>query len=455
MTYLFVLLLTTLVQCKINLRINKQLNLADTLIEEVYSMTAQNLYDYNIKRFSFSFTDPFFQSLKIVKFFEGSTLLSTKSDIQQNHFTFNFNTPKKSDETFAIKIVAYYFKPFNFVPDKLKINEDQKIEFVDSILNLKFEQDVTIEKVYGKYIVPSQIHSFTRNYIYNELRNSQGQKELVLNDIFPPFNDKEFRVHFTFDRSFETLSTAIKTVELSMWGNLKLDYDFRIVNECAELDGELSNIDYMPHMTNTGKNSMRQNRLFLPRDVWHLSLTDEVGNMTRCVANYLNDEEIDLVIIPRFSLFGNWKSTYWVAYNQWSSKYLFQSIQNPSLFKLETSFTHILGTILTKQYTLQFCLPEFATFISFDSPFAFTEQTINKSYGLFEYFGKNCYSFKYDNIIEKVHKKSVSVLFEYQPVFIYIKLVYLISALTLLFVLVFLAARVDLSFEVQHKVKID
>jgi len=455
MTYLLILLLTTLSHCKINLRINKQINLSDTLIEEVYSITAQNLFDYNVKRFSFSFTDPFFQSLKILKFFEGSTLLSTKSDIHENHFTFNFQTPKKSDETFAIKIVAYYFKAFNFVPDKLKINEDQKIEFIDSILNLKFEQDVTIEKVYGKYIVPSQIHSFSRNHIYTELRNSQGQKELVLNDIFPPFTDKEFRVHFTLDRSFETLTTALKSVELSMWGNLKLNYDFRIVNEAAELDGELSNIDYMPHMTNTGKNSLRQNRLFLPRDVWRLSLTDEVGNLTRCLANYHNEEEIDLVIIPRFSLFGNWKSTYWISYNQWSSKYLSQSIQNPSLFKLETSFTHILGTTLTKEYTLQFCLPEFAIFKGFDSPFAFTEQTVTKSFGLFEYFGKDCYSYRYENIIEKVHKKSVAVYFEYQPSLIYVKLVYLVSALTLLFVLVFLGARVDLSFESQKKVKID
>lgn len=454
MLLLWIVALIAAVNSKINLRINKQLSAAETLTEEIYTISAQNLNDFNVKKMSFSFTNKFFEKLKIVKLYEGNNLVSTKMNFPSNYFTFNFEKTKKPDETFNIKIVAHYFQPFIFVPYKLTIMEDQKIEFTDTILNLEFDHEYSVEKVYGKYIFPNQVHSFSKAFIYNDLKNTYGERELVLNDIYPPFNDKKFKAHYTQDRSFETLTKAVKIVEISMWGNLKFDYDFRILNEAAVLDGELSNIDYQPHMTNSGKNSMKQNRLFLPRDIWRLSLTDEVGNLTRAIANYRNEQEIDLVIIPRFSLFGGWRSTYWITYNQWSKEYLFQSKQDSSLFKLETSFTHILGPILTKEYVWSFCLPEFATFKSVDIPYAPVRQETVRSYGLFEYFGKTCYVYEFSNVIEKVHKQKVSVLFEYNQKLIYVKLIYLISTLTILFALMFIGSRVDLSFErAQSKVK--
>lgn len=441
---------------RLTMRINKQITLTETLAEEIYTVSATNEYDFNLKRLSFSFREPFASTLRNLKLYEGTTLLSLESHFPQNRFHLNFTTPKRSGESFGFKIVAYYFKPFMFVPYKLKISEDQKVEFQDHILNVVFEEAVDIEKVYGKYVVPNQLHSFSREFVYNENKNSFGHKELVLNDILPPFDNKVFRCHFTLERPFELLTSASKQVAVSLWGNLKFDYDLRIRNDAAELDGELSNIDFQPHLSSAGRNSMRQNRFQLPRDIWRLSITDEVGNLTRPIAKYLNDEEIDVVIFPRFSLFGGWKSTYWISYNQWASKYLSQSKEQPSLFRLETSFTHVLGPILTNEYKLSFCIPEFATFRGFDSSFTHLDHGVEKSYGLFEYFGKDCYWFTYANVADKNHKKQVHVYFELSPSLMFLKLFYVIGAVTFLFGLVFVISRVDLDFHTAApKVKVE
>jgi hypothetical protein len=455
MGYLFFAFLVASVLSKLTMRINKQFSLTEVLAEEIYTVSATNEYDFNIKRLSFSFREPFFSALKNVKLYEGTTVLAIDSTLTDNRFHLNFTNPKRPGESFGFKIIAYYLKPFQFVPYKLKVAEDQKIEFADHIMNVVFEDTVDIEKVYGKYILPSQIHSYSREFIYTENKNSFGHKELILNDILPPFTDKLFRCHYTYERPYETLTSASKTVQISMWGNLKFDYDFRILNEAAELDGELSNIDFQPHLTTSGRNSLRQTRLQLPRDIWRLSLTDEVGNLTRPIAKYLNDEEIDLVIFPRFSLFGGWKSTYWISYNQWSSKYLSRAREDSSLYRLETSFTHILGPILTKEYKLSFCIPEFATFRGFDSPFHVVDHFVEKSHGLFEYFGKNCYVYNYKNIADKNHKKQVFVYFEFSSSLIFMKLFYVIGVVTFLFGLVFVVSRIDLDFQRQEKVKTD
>lgn len=446
MNSLLFLLLAAATLAKLTLRVNKQMQLVELLAEETYSISATNNLDYNVKRIVFSFQEPVFQSLKIVKFYEGTTLLATESHITENRFQLNFTNPKRSGETFGFKIIAYYFQPFNFVPYKLKISEDQKIEFRDKVLNLIFDSDIVIEKLYGKYVVPNQLHSYSKELIYAETKNSYGNKELVMHDLYPPFNNKEFRSHFTYERPFELLTSASKQVDISMWGNLKFEYDFRILNAAAELDGELSNIDFQAHIMSNGRNALRQTRLQLPRDIWRLSLTDEVGNLTRPVAKYLNEDEIDLVIFPRFSLFGGWKSTYWISYNQWSNKYLFRSEEQPNLFRLDMSFTHILAPILTYDYKLSFCLPEFATFRGFESPFTAVNSYTERSHGLFEFFGKKCYTHHYTNIIDKAHNKQISVYFEFDVLMIYYKLMYVILTISMLFAVAFFISRVDLDF---------
>ena len=419
------------------------------------TITAQNLNDFKVKKLSFSFRDTHFQHLKIVRMAAGNQWNAPVSHFPENHFVIDFATPKKEGETFNLKVIAYYFQPFRFVPYKLRVNEEQRIEYSDHFLNLLFDDSVTVEYLSGKYLTPPQVHSVTREMVLNDLRNSNGGKEFVLKEVIPPFEQKVFRVHYTHDRPFELLTTASKSVDVSMWGNLKMDYDFRIVNRAAQLEGELSNVDYMPHMSHAGRTSMRHNRVVLSRDIWRLHLSDEVGNLTRSVASYLNADEIELMIVPRFSLFGGWKHTYWISYNQKADGHLSRSQQQPSLFRLQTSFGHILGKVLTEHYTLSFCLPEFAQLQHFDCPYPIKNQRVTKSFGLFEYFGKDCYTYEFDNVIDRIHSAQVSVYFDYNISRIYFKLIYVVLLVMLIFSLIFIVSRVDLSFEVPVKLKTD
>ena len=110
------LLVFGMTHCKISLRVNKQLNLMDSLVEEIMTITAQNLNDFKVKRLAFRFSDSHFKRLKIVRMADGSQWLPTLSHFPDNHFSLDFTTPKRENESFGLKVIAHYFQPFEFVP---------------------------------------------------------------------------------------------------------------------------------------------------------------------------------------------------------------------------------------------------------------------------------------------------------------------------------------------------
>lgn len=92
---------------------------------------------------------------------------------------------------------------------------------------------------------------------------------------------------------------------MSLWGNIHEENKIDVQNDGAELDEEFSNVLFFEK--DSGKNSIRYISGSLSDEIFNLSITDEVGNLTRAVAEK-KEENIDLHIVPRFALYGKWKS---------------------------------------------------------------------------------------------------------------------------------------------------
>jgi hypothetical protein len=448
-------LLIASVSANVKLTFQKATSLLETVYEDTYIISGYNGNDFNIKKLQFRVNPELVDSLKIMKVYEGNTLVSTNSTFTQNSFTIYFQKPKRAEENFNLKISLFFFTPFKFVPYKISVKDDQMIEYTDNVLNLEFNDDVELVSLKGKYVLPSLIHNYNRDVIEKEEGVRSDQKALVIKQMTGPVISKRFNVYYTANMAFEVLRVAKKQIDVSMWGNLALSYYFDITNDAAEVDGEISNIDFAAHNHNGGKNTMRYNQMMLSRDISMLSIRDEVGNMTRCFAGKGNPSELEILIVPRFALFGQWNSTYMVDYNQKSTKNLFVNSRDSSVYKLEYEFEHPLSHILSQEFDFTFCLPEFSELISTnlpESPYPIVE---SKQFGFFEYFGKNCFTHRYDNILKATHEQGVSIVFKYHTSYLWWKLGYIVSVVTAFFAVVFTLARVDLSFGTKEKVKSD
>jgi oligosaccharyltransferase complex subunit alpha (ribophorin I) len=86
---------------------------------------------------------------------------------------------------------------------------------------------------------------------------------------------------------------AVRTYEVSHWGNIAVDDKYQIENIGALLEGEFGRIDYDDYGKNGGKNAIRKLRARLPIRSFGLWYRDEIGNVStsraaREVGYYIN-----------------------------------------------------------------------------------------------------------------------------------------------------------------------
>lgn len=444
-------------QAQLSVQVNRYMNLTNSLSEEIYLLRVVNKNDHSARRLRFRLNPRLFPSLKIARAYEDNQLRHMNTTFTSNELSIEFEKPRRADEIFFLKLSLLYLKPFEFVPGKVGIFEDQRVLYRDRLLNLEFEDGVEVEWLAGRYLVPRDIQRHTREAIEQEMMLSSSVKQLILREARGAAMTRDFEILYVDNVAFETLPLARKSVELSMWGSLAVSYELHHTNEAAPLEGELSNIDFQPHSQHAGRNAVRVQHLMLPAESWQISISDEVGNLTRPVAHRRGGEGIEVVLIPRFSLFGGWNSTYYLSYNQWSANQLGVHSKQPNVFRLEVDFQPPFRGVLAKRYSFRVCLPELAQLISVDAPAdfpGFLGRIEEKNFGIFEAFGKNCYRFEYENIVDFVHNQRVAVYFRYSSALLWWKLLYLVAVVSALFMVVFALARVDFSFDAKSQDKV-
>jgi oligosaccharyltransferase complex subunit alpha (ribophorin I) len=76
------------------------------------------------------------------------------------------------------------------------------------------------------------------------------------------------------------LNYAIRSYEVSHWGNIAVEDKYQIENIGAKLDGEFGRVDYDESGHWGGKNAARRFRAKLPLRSFGLWYRDEIGNVS-------------------------------------------------------------------------------------------------------------------------------------------------------------------------------
>ena len=146
-----------------------------------------------------------------------------------------------------------YFEKLLFKPKNIYLKEDQLELFIDTV---NLISPYRVKSTTTKVILPSEK---TKLIKYTKANSNQSGDKLIygLTEEIPPFSTRKLYIHYLNNKPLMVFNYAIKTFQVSHWGNIAVTEEYQIENIGAKLIGEFGRIDYDEGVTG-GKNALKK-----------------------------------------------------------------------------------------------------------------------------------------------------------------------------------------------------
>ena len=282
-------------------------------------------------------------------------------------------------------------------------------------------------------------------------QNRSGDKLIYsLSDEIPPLVSKKLEIHYINNKPLTVFNYAIKTFQVSHWGNIAVTEEYQIENIGAKLIGEFGRIDY-DDTGKGGRNALKSIRAKLPLRAWGLWYRDEIGNVSTSNAKReMNDVSLELT--PRFPILGGWKSNYDIGYNL-PTKFHVKTNEEGN-YRVNLTFGMPYTNMLAKNYTVKIILPESADNIKVDLPIE-NQYSVEygKEYGTLDLFGRKSIIIKLNNMYD-VYNTNIFITYDYKWTMLFVKPVILIFYFTILFAVLIISSRANISLARKDEIKL-
>ena len=339
-----------------------------------------------------------------------------------------------------------YFEKLLFKPKNIYIKEDQLELFIDTI---NLVSPYLVKSTTTKVILPSEK---TKLIKYTKANSNQSGEKIIysLTEEIPPFVTKKLYIHYLNNKPLMVFNYAVKTFQVSHWGNIAVTEEYQIENIGATLIGEFGRIDYDEGVTG-GKNAMKKIRAKLPLRSWGLWYRDEIGNVSTSNARRdMND--VDLELTPRFPILGGWKSNYDIGYNLPTKFHV--KTNNKGNYMVNLTFGMPYQNMLARNYTVKIILPETADNIKVNLPIETPYQVeYDKEYGCLDLFGRKSIIIRLNNMYD-VYNTNIFISYDYQWIMLFVKPVILIFYFMILFTISIIYSRANISLARKEEIKL-
>ena len=339
-----------------------------------------------------------------------------------------------------------YFEKLLFKPKNIYIKEDQLELFIDTI---NLVSPYLVKSTTTKVILPSEK---TKLIKYTKTNVNQSGEKLIysLTEEIPPFVTKKLYIHYLNNKPLMVFNYAVKTFQVSHWGNIAVTEEYQLENIGAKLIGEFGRIDYDEGVTG-GKNAMKKIRAKLPLRSWGLWYRDEIGNVSTSNARRdMND--VDLELTPRFPILGGWKSNYDIGYNLPTKFHV--KTNNKGNYMVNLTFGMPFQNMLARNYTVKIILPETADNIKVNLPIETPYQVeYDKEYGCLDLFGRKSIIIRLNNMYD-VYNTNIFISYDYQWIMLFVKPVILIFYFMILFTISIIYSRANISLARKEEIKL-
>ena len=338
-----------------------------------------------------------------------------------------------------------YFEKLLFKPKNIYIKEDQLELFIDTI---NLVSPYTVKSTSTIVTLPTER---TKLIKYTKLNSNQSGEKLIyaLTEELPPFTSKKLYIHYVNNKPLMVFNYAIKTFQVSHWGNIAVTEEYQIENIGAKLIGEFGRIDYDGGI-NGGKNALLKMDAKLPLRSWGLWYRDEIGNVSTSNARRdMND--VSLELYPRFPILGGWKSNYDIGYNLPTKFHV--KTNNKGNYMVNLTFGMPFKKMLARNYTVKVILPESADNIKVNLPIdASYHVDYDKEYGCLDLFGRKSIIITLNNMYE-VYNTNIFITYDYKWTMLFVKPIILIAYFLILFTVLIIYSRANISLYRKDELK--
>jgi oligosaccharyltransferase complex subunit alpha (ribophorin I) len=256
----------------------------------------------------------------------------------------------------------------------------------------------------------------------------------------PPYSHSRIAIHYENNNPFLAVTSLERIIQVSHWGVIQVEEYIRVRHTGAVLKGSFSRFDYQRN-PNSGLSAVKSYTTLLPAAAQDVYYRDEIGNIS--TSHLRNAEDFtELLIRPRFPLFGGWQTYYYVGYNVPSYEYLYHR-GNSYLLNMRL-IDHVFDDQVVDVATVKIILPEGAKNVHLNPPYEVKDQSMSVHHTYLDTVGRPTITVKGYNLVEQ-HIVEFQLMYNFESYLLLQEPLLLISALFVFFLLIIGLVRLDFS----------
>ncbi|KAJ8762405.1 hypothetical protein K2173_007565 [Erythroxylum novogranatense] len=268
--------------------------------------------------------------------------------------------PLSEGEILNLDVLAVFTHTLRPFPQEITQADIQLVVFQDSAHYLS-PYAVKVQSLTVK-LPESRLESYTK------LENTKAQGLEIKYGPYEnlaPFSYTPIAVHFETKHPFATAPEVVREIEISHWGNVQITEHYNIVHGGAKSKGEFSRLEYQARPQIRGASAFRHLVAKLPPRAHSIYYRDEIGNIS--TSNVWGDsKKTELLIEPRYPMFGGWRTAFTIGYGLPLQDFLFQS---EGKRYLNITFGSPINELVIDNLTVKVVLPEGSQDFSVSTPF--------------------------------------------------------------------------------------
>ncbi|KAI3470475.1 hypothetical protein Pfo_027138 [Paulownia fortunei] len=351
------------------------------------------------------------------------------------YYAISLINPLVKGETTTLEILYILTHSLEPFPVEISQSESQLVYYHDSAIILSpyhIKQQATLVKT-----PTNKVESFTQveptHHSGTELRYGPYEDRY-------PYSYSPIIIHFENNNPFAVVEELEREIEVSHWGNVQVTEHYQVAHAGAKHKGVFSRVEYQSRPTASGVSSFKHLLAELPPRVHSVYYRDDIGNISSSRLR-TNSKKSELLIEPRYPLFGGWKATFVVGYGVPLQDFLFESTAGARY--LNYSFGCPLADTVVDKLTIKVVLPEGSKDPSVKVPFP-VEQSLQTKYSYLDVIGRTVVVLEKKNVVPE-HNVPFQVNYKFNPIFMLAEPLMLASAFFLFFLTCLAYLHIDLS----------
>ncbi|KAK0576186.1 hypothetical protein LWI29_013420 [Acer saccharum] len=263
-------------------------------------------------------------------------------------------------DSFTFDVLAVFTHALRPFPEKITQADIQLVVFQDSAHYLT-PYTVKVQLLNVK-LPDARIESFMK------IENTKIQGSEIKYGPYenlPSFSYSPIVAHFESNQPFAVAEELVREIEISHWGNVQITEHYKLVHGGAQSKGEFSRLDFQARPNIRGASAFRNLLARLPPRAHSVYYRDEIGNIS--TSNLRSDsKKTELLIEPRYPMFGGWKTAFTIGYGLPLKDFLFASEGKRFL---NITFGSPMNELIIDNLIVKVVLPEGSADISVSAPF--------------------------------------------------------------------------------------